>query len=59
MGYYIHNTYLGEEEADKLEISDVVAQAERTIIIEKPRITKFYINWGEEESETQRIARER
>lgn len=41
IGYYIHNSYLGEEEEGGLSLQEVISNSERVIIAEKPRITKF------------------
>jgi histone chaperone ASF1 len=41
VGYYIHNGFKGDQEHAELDINEVIEQSERTIIAEKPRITKF------------------
>jgi histone chaperone ASF1 len=40
VGYYIHN-WIPSEEAEGLTVDELVKKAQRTIISEKPRITKF------------------
>jgi histone chaperone ASF1 len=42
IGYYIHNTYTGElEDLTGLALEELLRNAERVVIHEKPRITKF------------------
>lgn len=41
VGYYVCNSYLGEEDPTALPLEKLIADSERTIIAEKPRITKF------------------
>ncbi len=42
IGYYIHNLYTGEaEDLTQLSLEEIIKDSERTIIWEKPRITKF------------------
>ena len=52
VGYYVYNTYddpnLIENPPEVVNISKVV----RSIISDKPRITKFAINWTDDESGT-------
>lgn len=46
IGYYIHNLYTGEaEDLTQLSLEEIIKDSERTIIWEKPRITKFEIKW--------------
>ena len=46
IGYYVLNTYKGEEEdPSTLPLEEVLAHTDRIIIHEKPRVTKFEINW--------------
>lgn len=49
VGYYVHNQLIGElqegKEIDDLSLPDLVKQIKRTIISDKPRVTKFNIDW--------------
>jgi hypothetical protein len=46
IGYYVLNTYRGEvEDPSTLPLEEVLAHTDRTIIHEKPRVTKFEIIW--------------
>lgn len=50
VGYYVHNQLIGElqegKEIDDLSLPDLVRQIKRTIISDKPRVTKFNIDWS-------------
>jgi hypothetical protein len=50
VGYYVHNLLnqdVTEEERSSAPIEQLVHNARRTILIDKPRITKFRILWGD------------
>lgn len=51
VGYYVHNVLnddLSEEEKSKAQPLTLVSHTRRTILTDKPRITKFRINWGDQ-----------
>jgi hypothetical protein len=51
VGYYVHNVLnesLPEEERSTADPATLIAHTRRTILTDKPRITKFRINWGEQ-----------
>jgi histone chaperone ASF1 len=51
IGYYVHNVLsdrVPEKEKSKMLPKNLVKHIRRTILIEKPRITRFKINWEEE-----------
>ena len=49
VGYYLNNTYdneqMNENPPDEIDINHIV----RTILVDKPRITRFNINWDDEQ----------
>lgn len=50
MGYYVHNVLndtLPEEERAAADTATLIAHTRRTILTDKPRITKFKINWDD------------
>ncbi len=50
VGYYVHNVLndtLPEEERALADTATLIAHTRRTILTDKPRITKFKINWGD------------
>ena len=50
MGYYVHYQYVGEELPENLPslpAADVVKMTKRTILFDKPRVTKFNIKWDD------------
>ena len=42
------NDELTEEERSNADVETLIGHTRRTILIDKPRITKFRINWGNE-----------
>lgn len=51
IGYYVHNVLserVSEKEKAKMLPKNLVKHIKRTILIEKPRITRFKINWDDE-----------
>ena len=49
VGYYVHNVLtedMCEEERSGTSVRELVKLTKRTILTEKPRITRFRINWG-------------
>ena len=49
IGYYVHNLLtedLSEEERSNASSQQLICNTRRTILTDKPRITKFRINWG-------------
>ena len=50
VGYYVHNVLaedLSEEERSQASSQHLVPLVRRTVLTDKPRITKFGINWGD------------
>ena len=48
VGYYVHYQYLGEQPPEVLATMpalEVVKMTKRTILFDKPRVTKFNIKW--------------
>ena len=48
VGYYVHNVLteeFSEEERSNQSVRELVKHTRRTILTDKPRITKFRINW--------------
>jgi hypothetical protein len=57
VGYYVHNVIndtLSEEERSNADPATLVAHTRRTILTDKPRITKFRINWGGQSAQEER-----
>jgi hypothetical protein len=47
IGYYVHNMLpLGVESRTQRSVEEIARLATRTILINKPRITLFKIDWG-------------
>lgn len=58
IGYYVHvaaDRSLTEERRKSLSPSELVEHLTRTILIDKPRITKFDINLASEEKQAGRV----
>ena len=57
MGYYVNNAY-SEEYTELIEnppnVPDI-SKLNRHILVEKPRVTKFQIDWEEGQSEDQNV----
>jgi len=49
VGYYVYNSYIDPEliENDPPEV--LIDRVQRNILADKPRITRFNINWGDDE----------
>lgn len=62
VGYYVHNQLAGDlpedQDIDSLALSEIVSKIRRTIISDKPRITKFNIDWGEGKKDSESIMQE-
>ena len=50
-GYYVYNSYTDQEliEADPEQV--IIEKVQRNILADKPRITRFNIDWGVEEGQ--------
>lgn len=51
IGYYVHYQYCGDELPDNLmnvPANEVIKTTKRTILFDKPRVTKFNIKWDEQ-----------
>lgn len=51
VGYYVHNQLEGElaegKQIDDLSLPELISRIKRTIISDKPRVTKFNIDWSD------------
>ncbi|KAF2129937.1 histone deposition protein Asf1 [Dothidotthia symphoricarpi CBS 119687] len=50
VGYYVNNEYTEEALASEPPAKPVIEKVQRTILAEKPRVTRFAIKWDSEES---------
>lgn len=50
MGYYVYNNYKSEENIENEPEEVIISDIQRSILSDKPRITRFSINWGDEAS---------
>lgn len=52
VGYYVHNVLLEEQgpiDRDNLSLEELIKNTKRTILNDKPRITKFRVKcWGDQ-----------
>jgi histone chaperone ASF1 len=50
VGYYVHNQLVSEgvgEPTEELPLNQLLQRVKRTIISDKPRVTKFNIDWSD------------
>ena len=50
VGYYVNNEYMEESLAEEPPAKPVIEKVRRSILAEKPRVTRFAIKWDSEES---------
>lgn len=50
VGYYVNNEYVDETLANEPPAKPVVEKVRRSILAEKPRVTRFNIKWDSEDS---------
>ena len=61
VGYYVYNELMEEIDIESKSLEEIISKIRRYIISEKPRVTKFNINWEDEEmkEETEEISEEK
>jgi len=55
VGYYVNNYYEEPELAENPPERPLIDRLTRHILVEKPRVTKFQIQWGEEPLQQQQM----
>jgi len=50
VGYYVYNNYTSQENIENDPPEVIISDVERAILHDKPRITRFTINWTGDEA---------
>ena len=55
VGYYVNNAYTDDDLIENPPNVPIIDKLTRHILVEKPRVTKFQIDWEEGEDDSQNV----